>query len=269
MPFNRLVKMITAVLFTVPFTLFSTELHAKSSCQVELTTGIDVNSTMTAFTEERRNGEVTEKHTLYKIMQGKSLLINNEKIKLNSSQQNLVTDYDAQIRQLIPQVRQTAVEGLDSAMEGVNLSFDGLLGKGNKVGLGLTQTLTGIKNKLANNLSIEKGISVGVEGLESDELLGKNFEQRIKSDIQQVIVNSMGDILMILGPQLFMSGGNFETRMTSFMDTIDTEMAERTAEIDKKTQVLCRGITKLELLEEKLKASVVQLSKINTFTITN
>ena len=246
----------------------SSSAYAYQSCNVNLSAGFTINTNAIEFISDGESNE--NKRSLYKIVGGKKLYIAEQAFTLSTTQQTLVKEYDAKIRHLVPQVKTVAIEGIDLAVDGVNVAFNGLLGEGNNVAADLTKELTLIRQQVARNLSIDNGISIGVEGLESESLLGKDFEQRIESVVQKAVINSMGSILMSMGQQMMAAEGSdqsFETRMENFAQSIEDEMTARSSIIEKKAQSLCASITELDALEEQLKTSIKPLSTINVFTV--
>ena len=109
----------------------------------------------------------------------------------------MVQKYD-EIRHLVPQVRNIAIEGVNLAIDGLNLAFNSLLGKGNYVTMDLTKELTLIRKGVVAKLSIKNGISFGIKGLESEELLIKDFDKRIETAIEIAVLNFMGHILIAI-----------------------------------------------------------------------
>lgn len=262
--------LLTLVLPLVSF--ISAPLFAANNCQVELSTAMHIDSNTTAFIEDkadtsRESGSVK---ILYTIENNKELSIGKQKVQLTALQQKLISQYDIKIRSLIPEVRAVATESIDSAIEGITVAFSDFLGRNNRVTKGLNKKLTALKTQINNNLDINKGIDIGIEGLASENLLGHDFEQRIQRDIQQVVINSMGDILMVLGQKMLLSGGqgpDLETQINNFRMTIDHEIQTRTAEIGKKTNLLCADAIVLDELEEKIRHDIPQLKAINVFTV--
>ncbi len=243
---------------------------ANTSCNVNLSAGFAIQTNSIEFLQAE-GADGTQERRLYSILDGKKLLVNNQEVQLSDEQQALVKKYDGQIRHLVPQVKNVAIEGVDLAIEGVNLAFNGLLGEGNAVAADLTTELTLIREQVATNLSIENGVSVGVEGLESEGLLGKDFDKRIESVVEKAVLNSMGSILIAMGQQMMASGGdqeNFETRMENFGENIEHEMTTRSAVIEKKAEALCSSIVEVDALEEQLKREIKPLARINIFTVT-
>lgn len=262
----------TLVVTALSSTLLSPTTLAEYSCNVNLSAGFSMDNNKLTFLEDskQRDGEKSPQNTLYTITNGKTLTVRGNNIELTTAQKNLITQYDAEIRLLVPDVKNVAIEGVDLAIEGVNLAFNGLLGEGNSVGADLTKELELIREQVVNNLSIEDGINIGVEGLESDELLGKDFDQRIENAVEKAVLNSMGSILMSVGQQMMTSNSgekNFEARMEDFGETIEQEMELRSAKIEQKAQALCRSMVEVDLLEKRLQTEIKQLADINVFTV--
>ena len=248
----------------------SSAAYAYESCNVDLSAGFTINASSIEFVEAQ--GENNDKQkSLYKIVDGKKLFVDNQNIELSDAQQVLVQKYDEKIRHLVPQVRNIAIEGVDLAVDGVHLAFNGLLGKGNNVAADLTKELALIREEVVAKLSIENGISVGIDGLESEELLGKDFDKRIETVVEKAVLNSMGSILIAMGQQMMATDDNeesFETRMENFGENIEHEMTARSAVIEKKAEAICLSIAMVDEIEEQLKAEIKPLAKINVFTVT-
>ena len=260
----------TLIASALTVSLASSAAFAHESCNVDLSAGFTINTSSIEFLQEDSEHDGKQR-SLYKIIESKKLLIDSQNIELTDTQQVLLQKYDEKIRQLVPQVKSVAIEGVDLAVDGINLAFNGLLGEGNSVAADLTKELTLIREHVIANLSIEKGIYVGVDGLASEELLGKDFEQRIESAIEKAVLNSMGSIMIAIGQQMMAADGdgqNFETRMENFGETIEKEMTVRSAQIEKKAQALCLSIAEVDALEEQLKGQIKPLADTNVFTVT-
>ena len=180
-----------------------------------------------------------------------------------------MAQYSASIRTIIPQVRTIAIEGVELALDGVNLAFNELLGEGNKVGADLTKELSSLRDEVANRFTIEHGFTIGEDGLDDDELLGEEFEERIEAAVEKAVTSSMGSLLMALGQQMMTSGGDpdtFETKMEHFGDTIEREMESRSDKIERKADSLCLSAIEIDQLEEKLRSNISELAGINVIS---
>jgi hypothetical protein len=268
----RLNKRTTKILsVTALLSIFSSvNLFAQDTCDIELDAGLTLNETTLEFFNVAQDSE-NNKHILYKIDNDQHLTVHGQEIDLNDHQQALVTQYAMSIRAMVPQIRTIAIEGVDLALEGVNLAFNELLGEGNNVGAKLTQELSTLRDEVATRFTVEHGITINEnnvnnENFTGEDILGKEFEQRIKSAVETAVINSMGRLLITMGQEMLFSGGDtnaFETRMDNFGDSIADEMELRTEKIKLKADALCLAIADIDQLEEKLKTSIVALANIN------
>ena len=257
----------------------STSIFAHESCEVDLTAGININNqSIEFFAANEINKDKADEHvnpavSLYKIIDSDKLIVSGKNIDLTSEQQVLVHNYANSIRTLVPQVKTLAIEGVDLAVEGVDLAFTKLLGQGNEVGSGLSKELLLIREAVDSKLSIEKGVSFGLNGTGKhdmvNDLMGEEFEQRIENAVEKAVMNSMGSLLLTLGKEILFSDGDnetFETRMESFGDNIANEMEVRAEKIEIKAEQLCLSIQKIDVLEEQLKKSIVELESFDVLT---
>lgn len=251
----------------------STSAWAHQSCEVDLTAGISINSQKIEFFAVDEDNEDETAVSLYKIVDDNQLVVGDETVKLSAEQQAIVHEYSSSIRILVPQVKTLAIEGVDLAIEGVDLAFNKLLGENNDVSGQLNQELLLVREAVDNKLSIEKGITFGLKGGDSNDmvndLMGEEFEQRIESAVEKVVMNSMGSLLVALGQEILFSGGDsdaFEARMENFGDDIATEMETRAEKIEVKAEQLCLEIQKIDQLEEQLKMNVAEVASFNVIT---
>jgi hypothetical protein len=268
----RLNKRTTKILsVTALLSIFSSvNLFAQDTCDIELDAGLTLNETTLEFFNVAQDSE-NNKQILYKIDNDQHLTVHGQEIDLNDHQQALVTQYAMSIRAMVPQIRTIAIEGVDLALEGVNLAFNELLGEGNNVGAKLTQELSTLRDEVATRFTVEHGITINEnnvnnENFTGEDILGKEFEQRIKSAVETAVLNSMGRLLITMGQEMLFSSGDtnaFETRMDNFGDSIADEMELRTEKIKLKADALCLAIADIDQLEEKLKTSIVALANIN------
>ena len=261
--FTSLPKTLIAV--TVLSVFLSKALYAHDSCDVELDAGVTINDSFIEFFDPNK-----KQQTLYKIDSDNNLIVGGDYVALDDEQQALVGQYSSSIRAMVPQVRNIALEGVDLALEGVNLAFNELLGEGNDVGADLTQELSLLKEEVSTRFTVEHGFTIGENGLDEDELLGEEFEQRIESAVEKAVMGSMGSLLVAIGQEMRFSGGDtdaFETRMESFGENIEHEMASRAEKIEQKADLLCLDVVELDHIEEQIKANIESLANINVITV--
>jgi len=255
----------TRIAVTLLSLFSSATVYANDSCDVDLKTGITIDKTKIEFFESKNKDNV-----LYTINHPNLLTVRGKSISLNSEQKGLVTKYSTDIRAIVPKVKKIAIEGVDLALKGVNLSFNELLGEGNSVGADLAQELSVLRDEIAEEFTIENGFSIGEDGVEDDELFGAKIEQRIESAVEKAVMAAMGNLLVALGQEMMLSGGDsdsFETRMKNFGETIEYEMQSGSEKIEQKANSLCADIIEIDELENKLQQSISSLVSINVITV--
>lgn len=271
--------MMSFTLFTL---LSSAFVNASDTCQLSLSASITMNTNSTEFFKEESdaaNGEESDKdykpnnqvQSLYKIVNSEVLQINNQNITLSKNQTKLINNYDQSLRTLVPKIRKLTADGIDLASDGVNLVLNDFLGEGNQLAVNLNKELDNVKLELDSKLSIERGLVIGVDGLESNTVLGKNIEQRLKNSVQTAVLNSMGSILMIIGQQMMFGdseGESLDSRIKQLQANIEKEIAVRSEQITQRSQALCKDVENIDKLEEQLKMSLSQLTNVNVFTVT-
>lgn len=235
-----------------------------NSCDVDLDGGIRINKNDIEFSNN--------KELVYKIVGKETLVVDGEVIALTASQQSLVEDYANSIYDVVPEVHSIVIEGLDMATDGVTMAFNELLGEGNNVGRDLTDELANIRDELDARFSSEDGFYIDQDGIDSGEFFGEDFENRIESVVEDAVMSSMGSILVAVGQEMLMSGGNngnFETRMEAFGERIEHEMESRGEKISEKADQLCESAINIDKLEEQLKDEISEINDYNFVTVRN
>jgi len=233
-----------------------------SSCNVELDTGFSIDKSTIAFLDKHDE-------TIYKIVDNEELIVQGEVVDLNDSQQQLVNEYSTSIRAMVPEIQSIAIEGVDLAVTGVNLAFNELLGEGNDIATELTRELTLVREDVSTKFSEDHGFTIGENGINDGEFFGEEFEERIESVVEKAVMNSMGTLLVAVGQEMLFSGGDtdaFEARMENFGENIEHQMEARAEKIEEKADALCESALAIDMLEEKMKLSIDELSAINVIS---
>jgi len=228
------------------------------SCKIDLNGSVSISQSDIEF--------VKHDNSVYKIIDDRFLVINDKEVQLTEHQQELITQFSTDIRALIPKAKNVATDALDLASEGVNLVFNELLGENNTAVKDLSSHLEEINQEIEMSFSTNQTIHFNENGFVNHSLFGKEFEERIKSVVEQTIKNSFGSVIVAVGWELFFSGGEieaFETRMDRFGKKIEHEMEVRSQRIEKKAHILCEDLMKIDTLEEVMRNEVSELAKFN------
>ncbi|MDO6427835.1 DUF2884 family protein [Thalassotalea sp. 1_MG-2023] len=237
-------------------THFSTD-----SCDIDLNSGLSIQNDVISFSKK---GD-----TLYQLINDQQLVINDKTIVLTTEQQAVVTQYSREIRGLVPEVKSIAIDAIELASEGVNLAFDELLGAGNKVGADLSQQLNTLKDDVESNFDVNR-FAIDEHGSLDADFLGEDFEQKIENIVEETVQNSMGTLLIAVGQELLLAGGNmdaFEEKMEKFGEQVEYEMESRAEVIEQKAEGLCKSVESIDQLEEQLKRLVAEMPQLDVITV--
>lgn len=255
-------SLITTTLFTV-CTLGAHSAYAhSSSCNVNLQADMKFSPDKIEFFDGNKK--------YYSITDNKTLMVKGNVVPLNDYQQKLVTDFSLSIRETVPEVKAIAIEGVNLAIDGVNLAFNELLGQGNSVSADVTEQLTIVRDELDERFADESTYVIDRDGEIVDDVLGKDFENRIETAVEKAVTQSMGTLLMVVGKEMLMSGGDtkaFETKMESFGNQIEQEMELRAAKLEQKAEGLCQSAVEINAIETEMTNAIEQLQSYDVIKV--
>lgn len=251
-------------LITTVFILASTSVFAHDStfsndgCDIELNGGIKINAQEIQFLQDE--------NLRYKIVNNTELIVDNEYIALDKSQQALVSNYSNSIRAVVPEVKVIALDAISLASDGVNLAFDELLGPGNDVGANISAELAAIRQEIETKFDQQNELYIHENGFSDQDVLGEDFDRRIEAVVEESVLNAMGSLMIAMGKQLLYSGGDmeaFESRMENFGENIESEMESRSQVIEQRAHALCQSVKAIDELEEQLQIEISELDSID------
>lgn len=213
----------------------------------------------------------TDKDDIVVIDQYRDLSVNGSNVSLNSQQQQWLDDYYNGINQAAPAVAEIALDGVAIATEAVGHVFGELLGSDSYKVDQLTEKLNALGEEVQNSFYAEDGsIRLNSKDFEEGDLLGDKWEAEFEEAVEELVMSSMGQLLVSIGTEMLFSGGDmeaFEQRMENFGEEIEQKMEFRGEEIEKKADALCLSLVKVDFAENQLQSSVSELSDLNVLQV--
>jgi actin-related protein len=249
-------------LVTWIFLMMAGTAAAHNSCNLELDAGVLITADSIEFYDAAQ--------PTYKIVGDKYVVVNGQALKLNDLQQQLVENYAAGIRAAVPEVREMVLEGIDLAITGITFTFDNLLGEKNQISTQLTTELNNVKSDVKRYFSAGNPINFNVDSEGIPDFLGKQFETRIERIVETSVQNSIGSLMIAMGKEIMMSGGNmeaFEQRMNQFGEQMEQQMNARAAGMEARGEKLCDAMLDINAIEEQLKHSIPAVESFNFIRI--
>lgn len=235
---------------------------AHNACNLELDAGLRITGDSIEFYDAAQ--------PIYKIVGDKYLVVNGQALTLSHAQQKLVESYAKGIRAAVPEVRGMALDGIDLAIDGITLAFDGLLGEKNQITTQLTTELNNVKSDVNRYFSSGAPISFNRGSEDTPDFLGKQFETRIERIVETSVQNSIGDLMIAMGKEILLSGGDmdaFEQRMNKFGDQMSLQMEARAAGMEARGEKLCNAMLNINAIEEQLKHTVPAVESFNLIRV--
>ncbi len=235
---------------------------AHNSCNMALDAGVRITDKSIEFYNEDKPA--------YSIVDDQYLIVDGQRLALTSAQRAAVARYASRIRTALPEVRHIALDGIDLAIEAMTITFDGLLGDNNQLSVDLMAELNNIKGDVNRYFSSGNPISINHASDGSLDTLGKQFEARIERLVDTSVQNSIGRIMIAVGKEVLLSGGNmkaFEARMNKFGEQIESQMNAKAAGLESRGQKLCGVIQAIDAREEQLKIAVPAIESFNVIRV--
>ena len=200
-----------------------------------------------------------------------NLSLNGEPVSLNNEQQRWVTDYYNQIDMAIPMTLSIASEGLEIAHIAVTEVFTELLGGDNQLNEDFQAIFTTLDQKLLTSFYDEAGnIRVDSTKFEEPGWFDETWEAEFESQLESLISESMGRILIAIGTQLLWEGGDmseFEQKMERWGEDLEYRLESQAASLEEKGEALCEVLKKADYAEGKMQASIKGLNRLNLLDI--
>lgn len=199
-----------------------------------------------------------------------NMTINGESVSLDSEQQRWVSEYYNNIDIAIPMTLNIASEGLQIANVAVTEVFTELLG-GDQMGDDFRELFDSLETKLNTSFYDDAG-NIRVDSTKFDEpgWFDESWEQEFEAQIESLISESMGRILIAVGTQMLWEGGDmseFEQKMERWGEDLEYRLESQAAALEEKGDALCKVLKKADYAEGKMQASISGLDDLNLLDI--
>jgi hypothetical protein len=196
-----------------------------------------------------------------------NLTVNGRDVALNSDQQKWVAEYYDNIDMAIPMTLTIASEGLEIANVAVTEVFSELLGGDNELDDDFQTLFTNLETKLSASFYDDAG-NIRVDSTKFDEpgWFDESWEQEFEAELESLISESMGRILIALGTQMLWEGGDmdeFEQRMETWGEDLEVRLESQAAALEEKGNALCEVLKKADYAESQMQASISGLDDLN------
>lgn len=230
---------------------------AAEPCHLKMEAGLCVSPMLLEFYGEDK--------TAYQIKDHHQLIVNGKPVVLDSNQQALVTQYDQQVRAMVPEVREMVLEGIDLAIEGVTYTLDGLLGTRNKISIQLCSELGHLKGDVRRYFDGEV-LNFNNHQDVAAEFFGKHFEMRMERILDTSLQESAFGIMVAMGKEVLLAGGDvsaFDERMNRFGKELEAQIQSSSSAIKAHGLSLCKAAQALNNIEDQLRNAIPDMQSMD------
>jgi hypothetical protein len=214
-------------------------------------------------TVEPKSLKVSEKGLeKYRIDVGQ-LFVEGKAVNLSAQQQKLLTQYSDEVSRQVPEVIDLVGEVVGLATQAVTMAMTPLLG--DAAGSQIDKLMNGIEQRI-DIMAYQRGDKFFIGSTESS--LEETFNDEFEQEMENIISNSIGSLMMSMGSQIMSSeGGSFEEKMNAFAikmenvgKDIELQMESQSEALEARADKVCGDFEQLMVLENQLRKDIPQLA---------
>jgi len=224
----------------------------QQSCNINIEKNVKVTPSLIQVLDGDRS--------LYRIEDGSTLYSEGKRVHLNAEQKALIEEYSDLIQELAPQVAQLIADGLEIAKSAVSGVITELFGHDTELQTKVETIIAKLESKAAPMMDQAKGEYFLTK--ETIDQAGDDFGQEIEQEIENLLKESSGHLLMLVGKMLASGEDNmqgFEQKMEAFGETMEL----RGKELEARADGMCEQAQRLDELETKIQQQIPQIAKFD------
>jgi hypothetical protein len=156
------------------------------------------------------------------------------------------------------------------ASTALNEVFTQLLGSDNTALTDLSDKLRNLDQQIQYNFYADNGeIRLHSDSFENGEFFGEQWEIQFEQAIQNIVTDSIGQLMISIGTQLIFSGGDmdeFEQKMQRFGEQMEQKVGYQAEALQQKTKKLCSTLLQVDYAETQLQ-HIEQLSGLDVIQL--
>ncbi|MBU3021982.1 DUF2884 family protein [Aestuariibacter sp. A3R04] len=200
-----------------------------------------------------------------------TLTINGHSVALNDEEKEWVAMYYNNINTAIPMTLDITYDALELAGSALNEAFGELIGTDNGLVDDVDALFADLRRDMDAHFYDDNGqIRVNSADFQDDGWFAQSWENRLESQVEDIIEQSAGRLLIALGTQMLSSDGDmddFADRMENWEDDFEQRIEQRATAIEERADALCEVLQKADYVESKMQKHIAGLENLDMFTI--
>ena len=241
-----------------------TPASAEFTCNIDFAYGIAVNDTQLRVMQKSR--------TLVQINNQSQLFVEGRWQTLTPEQERWLNEYARGLHYVVPKMIVLATEGVDLAIDTIEHVYLGLVGSDHDSYVRLNKAMKRVQNRVKDKFRhASNHYFIGPGSLESvDEFV----DTKIEAQLEEAISTSVGGILSAISGINTGSEGVSSDRVAEISrqlgtvgEQLERDMGSKATTLRNKAQWFCNKLKRLDVAEEKLRASVPAFAPYNIITM--
>jgi hypothetical protein len=258
----KMISRLKAAFFTLClFAGLSTSAQAEYTCNIDFAYGIAVNNNQLRVMDKTR--------TVLQINGQSQLFIGGRWQTLNDEQLMWLKDYASGLHYVVPKMIVLATEGVDLAIDTIEHVYLGLVGSDHDSYERLNAAMKRVQNRVKDKFRhASNHYFIGPGSLESvDDFV----DSEIEAQLEEAISTSVGGILSAISGINTSSGEVNQEKVAEITRQLNSvgehlDVGDKATTLRKKAEWFCEKLKRLDIAEEKLRASVPAFEPYNIIT---
>lgn len=235
-------------------------------CSIDFNYGVIVEGQNIRF--------INNDSTYVQINNNDQLFVKGKEVELTADQKSLLQEYAHGISTEVPKIIEIALNAVELAFDAMNQAVVGLGLESEDSGQKLNGLFAKIKDTVHQRFNKDDGNYFLAE--QDFNEFDQYMEDELSAEIEELISNSVGSILIAVGNAINDEDGSFEEKMNAFGERMESmgenieQIVEAKAEeLGVEAEQLCDNLKDLNELEEALSDNVDELAKFNLIQISS
>ncbi|MCC5880019.1 MAG: DUF2884 family protein [Idiomarina sp.] len=198
------------------------------------------------------------------------LSLNQQPQAIDSETQALLSQYHQGIYSQAEQLDAIMTEAAAMTRYALNVTFSEMFSPRHRVVKRIDALADDIELEMRSIVGLH-GDTYHINGSQLDEF-GDRLGDTIDTEIDAIVTDSMGSMMMMVGRALLTGSGSFENRMAQFetrmetmAETLEAEIETRAANLEHSAENMCANMLELRALEQQLQQRHASLSNLALF----
>ena len=187
--------------------------------------------------------------TMIDIYKDELLFVKGDQVNLSASEQKLVSDYAASIRQSVPEVAKIATEAVSIAYHGINTAL------GQHVDLAETESrFNELKNKIDEKFNSDNGHYSFRQGEFNTTADNQELEVMVEEIVEDMVPKLIGSLMMNIGSAMSSGETSFKD-LENLGDRIEQEIEGKAEVLEQRAHAFCKKLKQVDKMEDQLVAA--------------